>query len=91
MKKEFLVSISIVFISGFLLYGHAFSQDLNDPAISIFQNGEQIIDNTPQNRFTQEEFDALTDDEKRQVYYHEVHLLPENIDLKAYEQIFHPQ
>jgi hypothetical protein len=62
---------------------------LNDPAASI--TGEELMDPALGQRFTNEEFSRLPDEEKKNIYFNFPYLLPEDFSFDLYMHIFYPE
>ncbi len=73
------------------------------PGISVFAQADQSMDQAvpgtgsdetvspSDHRYTLEEFDALPDEEKIDIYLNFPKLLPEGLDFEAYMYLFHPE
>ena len=63
--------------------------DQTDPVDSEIM--EEMIEPDSGERYTDLDFSNLSDEEKRNIYFNEPHLLPENFNLQLYMHIFHPE
>jgi hypothetical protein len=67
-----------------------FAETVDDPAASLNQQ-QETTSPLADNRYTAEAFAALSDDEKKNVYFNSPQLLPENFSSDQYRSIFHPE
>ncbi len=65
----------------------AFARGLEDPAADLLSTEKAATTE----RYTAEEFSALSDTEKQDVYYNSPQLLPENFNPESYMDTFYPE
>lgn len=86
MKK---IAIYLLIICGFL-WMPVYALSVDNPVDPPTMEESEPTDDAGIDRYTLEEFDALSDDAKQDVYLNFPEQLPDNFSTEAYVDIFYP-
>ena len=85
MLKRGYVLLLLLFVVSLILCPFSFAQEV-DPVADLPSQDESVDSGI----YTTEDFSALSDDEKREVYLNLPERLPDGFDPMQYMDIFHP-